>query len=86
MLAAIEDMDGALGCLNLYGTRGSLSSQFRDSFTAFKAQLAAFIRYLQTGCRPYPFEETVELTKIIIAGIRSREESNRRVMLSEIAV
>jgi len=86
VLAAIEDMDGALGCLNLYGTRGSLSSQFRDSFTAFKAQLAAFIRYLQTGCRPYPFEETVELTKIIIAGIRSREESNRRVMLSEIAV
>jgi hypothetical protein len=34
--------------------------------------------------RPYPFEETVELMEIIIAGIRSREEGGRVVTLEEI--
>ena len=43
-----------------------------------------YVEYLETGVRPYPFEETIELTKIIIAGIRSREEGGRKVLLSEI--
>jgi hypothetical protein len=43
-----------------------------------------FEEYLRTGKAPFAFDETVELMKIIIAGIRSREESGRRVELSEI--
>ncbi len=39
---------------------------------------------METGVRPYPFEETIELMEIIIAGIRSREEGGRKVALDEI--
>jgi predicted dehydrogenase len=84
MIAAIHDLYGAFGCLNIYGTQGVLSKRFEDTFHAFKAQLVAFVEYLRTGILPFPFAETVELMKIIIAGIRSREEGNRRVALSEI--
>ena len=85
VLAAIDDLDGAFGCLSLYGTRGAAVSRFSDSFSAFKAQLEAFVRYLRTGERPFPFDETAELVRILIAGIRSRAEGGRPVRLSEIA-
>ena len=84
VLAAVTDMYGAFGCLGLYGTKGSLAMKFSDTFSAFKAQLVAFVSYLKTERLPFPFEQTVELMKIIIAGIRSREASGRKVMLDEI--
>jgi hypothetical protein len=56
-----------------------VQTAFKDSFFSFKAQLAAFIEYLRTGVRPFPFEETVELMKLVIGGIRSREEGGREV-------
>lgn len=55
-----------------------------DSFYAFKKQLEVFVEYLRTGIPEHPFTDTIEMAKIIIAGIRSREESGRRVYLSEI--
>ena len=55
-----------------------------DSFYAFKKQLLKFVEYIRTGKRDHPFSETVEMAKIIIAGIRSRNEGNRRVYVSEI--
>ncbi len=39
---------------------------------------------LRTGVMPFPFSETVELMKLIIAGIRSRHEGAREVTLDEI--
>jgi hypothetical protein len=80
----IQDLYGAFGCLDLHGTTGSLSARFEDTLFAFKRQLETFIRYLRTGTEPFAFDETVELMKIIIAGIRSREEDGRRVCLTEI--
>jgi predicted dehydrogenase len=84
VLAAVSDMYGAFGCLNLYGTQGTLPGKFSDTFFAFKTQLEQFIQYLRSGVPPFPFEETIELTKIIIAGIRSRNESGRKIRLDEI--
>ena len=84
VLAAVDDMAGAFGCLGLYGTRGALTERFQDTFFAFKAQLQAFIEYLRTGQLPFPFAETVELMQVIIAGIRSREEAGRTVLLEEL--
>lgn len=84
VLSAISDLYGSFGCLGLFGTKGHLQTQFRDTFFAFKAQLVAFVDYLRTGQLPFPFSETVELMKIIIAGIRSREQAGRTVSLSEI--
>ena len=84
VLAAVADMFGAFGKFSAYGTTGSFTAAFEDTFYAFKAQLAAFVGYLRTGKSPVPFAETVEMMKIIIAGIRSREDSGRTVRLDEI--
>lgn len=86
VLSVISDLYGAFGHMGCYGTKGAVSAKFTDTFFAFRAQLVAFIEYLRTGNPPLPFEQTVELMKIIIAGIRSREQSGRTVKLSEINV
>ncbi|WP_409345082.1 Gfo/Idh/MocA family oxidoreductase [Paenibacillus sp. MBLB4367] len=83
--AAHDSMYGGFGLLQLVGTAGHAFVPFQDTFYSFKAQLQAFIDYLRTGERPFPFEEIVELMKLVIAGIRSREEDGREVLLSEIA-
>lgn len=84
VLAVIDDLRGAFGHLHVFGTESADCAVFNDTFSAFKAQLEAFVGYLRTGERPFPFEETVEQMKIVIAGLRSREESGRTVYLEEI--
>ena len=86
ILIAIKDMYGAFGRLSAMGTEGAFDAAVSDTFYAFKTQLQKFIEYLRTGKRPVPWAETVELMKIIIAGIRSRDEGGREVLLDEISV
>lgn len=83
-VAAISDMYGGFGVLSLCGTAGNAQAAFSDTFYAFKKQLEAFIEYIRIGIRPFPFSETVELMKMVIAGITSRNEGGREVMLDEI--
>ena len=87
LIPAVDDMFGGFGCLTLYGTTSSLTARFTDAsrFGAFKRQLLDFVEYLRTGRSPVPFEHIVEIMKIVIAAIRSREEEGRKVRLSEIA-
>jgi len=84
VVAAIADLYGAFGLLQLCGSYGNAFVPHADWFYSFKAQLAAFVDYLRTGRSPFPFAETEELMKLVIAGIRSREEGGREVLLSEI--
>lgn len=84
VIAAISDMYGAFGVLDVCGTAGAQQVVSMDSFYSFKAQLQTFVDYLRTGELPFPFTETVEMMKIIIAGIRSRDDNGREVMLDEI--
>jgi len=84
VLAAVNDMYGAFGCMGLYGTKGNTFVPFKDTFHAFRTQLVEFVKYLKTGELPFDFAQTVELMKIIIAGIRSRDEAGLTVKLSEI--
>lgn len=84
VVVANQDMYGSFGVLQLCGTSGHATAAVSDSFYAFKAQLAAFVEFLRTGRHPFPFSETVELMKMVIAGIRSREEGGREVLLAEI--
>jgi len=86
VVVANMDMYGAFGVLTLCGTAGNVQTAFGDTFYAFKTQLEAFITYLCTGERPFPWAETEELMKMVIAGIRSREEDGREVLLEEIEV
>ncbi len=57
--------------------------QDKDTFHMFKKQMETFIKFIDTRKYPYPYQETVEISKVIIAGIKSREEK-RRVELREI--
>ncbi|UCH36760.1 MAG: Gfo/Idh/MocA family oxidoreductase [Armatimonadota bacterium] len=84
VVAAMAGMYGAFGVLQLCGTAGHAHAAFADTFYAFKAQLMAFVEYLRTGERPFPFAETRELMTLVIAGIRSRDEGGREVQLAEI--
>jgi len=81
VVAAIGDMTGSFGCLQLCGTAGKVQLASGDSFFSFKAQLAAFVDYLRTGVRPFPFEETAELMRLVIGGIESREQGGREVLV-----
>lgn len=85
VVASISDMFGGFGALTICGTKGCAQAAFSDTFYAFKAQLEAFIHFLRTGERPFAFEETLELMKLLAAGIRSRDQHGREVMLGEIA-
>jgi len=84
VVVAIYDMMGGFGLLQLVGTAGNVHVSSGDTFYAFKTQLEAFVAYLRTGQRPFPFSETIELMQLVIAGIRSRDEGGREVLLSEI--
>ncbi|MEO5803230.1 MAG: oxidoreductase, partial [Verrucomicrobiota bacterium] len=83
-IAAIHDAYGSFGNVHIYGTNGQLALTLRDTYTAFRDQLVAFLEFLNTKKSAVAFEETVELMTIIIAGIRSREQNGRTVLLEEI--
>ena len=68
------------------GTYGSKLFSGGDSYYCFKKQLDVFVHWLRTGEEPFPFEETVELMKLVIGGLRSRNEGGREVFLDEIEV
>lgn len=85
VVVASSDMYGGFGLLQLCGTVGNIQLAARDSYFAFKAQLQAFIDYLRTGVLPFAFAETVELMKLIIGGIRSRERGGQEIAIAEIA-
>jgi len=85
VIAAISDMYGAFGVLTLCGTAGHAQASASDTYHMFRAQLMEFVTYLRTGVPPFPFEETLELMRVIIAGARSRDEGGRKVRLDEIA-
>ena len=37
--------------------------------------------YLKTGERPFPYRETLELMKLVIGGIESREQNGREILI-----
>lgn len=87
IMPVVNDLFGGFGCLTLCGVTSSLTARFTDAsrFIAFKRQLVDFVEYLRTGQSPVPFDHMVEIMKIVIAAIRSREQQGRIVQLSEIA-
>lgn len=70
--------------MTVIGTAGSRYLQGGDSYYAFKKQMDLFVHWLRTGEEPFPFAESVELMKLVIGGLRSREEGGREVFLNEI--
>lgn len=73
VLIASADMYGGFGAMTLAGTKGHVQVSFRDTFYAFQTQLRAMIDWLRSGALPFPFAETDELMRLVIAGIASRD-------------
>ncbi len=84
VIASIYDMVGT--GLVMSGTQGTIKPMGGSSFESFKEQLDHFIDYLRTGERPFPFENTIEMAKIIAAGVQSRNEGGRKIDLREIEI
>ncbi len=68
------------------GTAGSRYLESGDSYYSFKKQLDMFVRWLRTGEEPFPFEQSVELMKLVAGGLISRAEGGRLVLLDELEV
>lgn len=83
-IGALHDAYGSFGAVHLYGTKGDLALKLADTYHAFRGQLVAFIDMLRSGTRPLPFDETVELMAVIMAGIRSREQGGAIVSIADI--
>jgi len=83
-IGALHDAYGSFGAVHLYGTNGDLALKLSDTYNAFRSQLVAFIDMLRTGTRPLPFDETVELMAVIIAGRRSREQNGAIIHIADI--
>jgi len=83
-LGAIHDAYGSFGAVHLYGTKGQLPLRLTDTYNAFRSQLVAFIDMLRIDTRPLPFDETVELMAVIIAGRRSREQNGAAISIADI--
>ncbi|MEX0741534.1 MAG: hypothetical protein WD079_01970, partial [Phycisphaeraceae bacterium] len=86
MLLMASDLAECFGDVKVMGSRATRQARFADTFHAFKQQLVAFVDYLKTGETPVDYQQTLEQMKLVIAGIRSRDEAGRRVKLSEITL
>ncbi|MBE6389732.1 MAG: oxidoreductase [Lentisphaerae bacterium] len=73
--------DCAGGPVTIQGTAGVVQINIKDSYFAFRTQLAGFVEYLRTGREPVPFEHTEELMKLVIGGIESRANNGAEVMI-----
>jgi len=85
VIACIDDLN-AFAHVHVWGTAGTASARFADTFFAFKQQLLAFVQYLRTGEPAVPFNQTVELMQLLMAGAASRSEHGRPIAIKELSL
>lgn len=73
---------GSMAVFHAYGAEGHASIRITDTYFAFRAQLVAAIKWFRDGIDPYPFENTVELMKIIISAGQSALQDGQTISLS----
>jgi len=84
VVAVIKDMSGGFCQITLAGTKSAAYIMPTDSYYSFKKLLVKFVEYLRTGIRPFPYEQTEELMRMLIAGRLSRECGAREIFLKAI--
>ena len=67
----------------IFGEKDTIEVDTNDYFYMFKKQMEVFVNFIKTREYPYDPSETIEITKVIIAGIKSKE-LRREVKLEEI--
>ena len=76
-VAVLPDAPASFGHLHAYGNDTAQHVQLSDTYAAFRGQMVSIVEWLRSGREPFPFEETVELMAVLIAGIESRETGCR---------
>jgi predicted dehydrogenase len=69
--------------VELFGTQRNGAFDITDNFSMFRRMLWEFANSIRTGRPAIPFERTLEIMRVLIAGRIAREE-NREVLLNEI--
>lgn len=69
--------------VELFGTQRNGAFDITDNFSMFRRMLWEFANSIRTGRPAIPFERTLEIMRVLIAGRIAREE-NREVLLDEI--
>lgn len=82
-IAVLRDAKGAFGTFHAVGPEGCRTVHFRDTYTAFRGQLQAFVDFARGGAEPYPFAETIELMTILIAALESSRQNGAEISLPE---
>ena len=74
--AQLEVVTGLAGpiAFNFYGADKWIRVDSFDTFGMFKAQLADFVGFVQTGIQPFPPEETLEMVSVIVAAQTSKAQ------------
>ena len=80
LITGIYDHAGPIP-LVISGNSQSAVIYTKDSYNSFRNQLLSFVHFLRTGERPFPWQETVELMKLLIGGIESREQNGTEILL-----
>ena len=80
LITGIYDHAGPIP-LVISGNSQSTVVYMKDSYNSFRNQLVSFIHFLRTGERPFPWQETVELMKLLIGGIESRELNGKEILI-----
>jgi len=79
-----KEMYGAFSVTLLVGRYGNITLSDNDHYYSFKKQMELFVRYLRTGIEPFDFKETIELAKMVIAGILSLKSKGGVICLDDI--
>lgn len=69
--------------VELFGTQRTGSFDITDNFSMFRRMLWEFANSIRTGRPAIPFERTLEIMRVLIAG-RIASQQNREVLLNEI--
>ena len=72
------------GHFSFYGDKSFGTVEGAGAYSSFRNMLVAFVGMLKTGVSPIDWRETVEMARIVAAGVRSLREDNRVVRLEEI--
>ncbi len=83
-IGVFKDATGSHGVINAYGRTGHESFRMSDTYNAFRNQLLSIVGWGITGIDPYPFEETIELMAILIAGQDSREQKGTMIPVESV--
>ncbi len=84
-VCAFKDAIGSREVINAYGCeKHECLTTIHKTYHVFRNQLLSIVEWGITGVDPYPFEETLELMAIIIAGIDSRKQNGALVSVESV--